>query len=220
MTEMSTPETASTETVVLLHGIANVPLSMAYIKRGLEKEGYDVLNLGYQSTRSTVESAASELNDRIVSAVKGGKIHFVAHSMGNIVVRKMLAEPFSNLGRMVMITPPNRGSELSERFKDLELYKWIFGPAGQQLSSDNSAFFDSLPVPPCQFGIIAGGKGNDRGFNPLLKGDNDGTISVDTTRMESASDFIIIDSLHTMILFSRETLEQVVSFLKNGKFRQ
>ncbi len=216
---MSSPLMESSETVVLLHGIANVPLSMAYIKRGLEKEGYDVLNLGYQSTRSTVESAASELHTRVVSAVKGGKIHFVAHSLGNIVVRKMLAEPFSRLGRMVMITPPNQGSELSERFKNLELYKWIFGPAGQQLSSDNPVFFNSLPVPPCQFGIIAGGKGNDRGFNPLLKGDNDGTISVETTRMESASDFIIIDSLHTMILFSRETLEQVISFLKSGKFR-
>jgi pimeloyl-ACP methyl ester carboxylesterase len=216
---MSSPLTESSETVVLVHGIASVPLSMAYIKGGLEKEGYDVLNLGYQSTRSTVENAASELHARVVSAVNGGKIHFVAHSMGNIVVRKMLAEPLSNLGRMVMITPPNQGSELSERFKNLELYKWVFGPAGQQLSSDNSAFFNSLPVPPCQFGIIAGGKGNDRGFNPLLKGDNDGTISVETTRMEGASDFSIIDSLHTMILFSRETLGQVVSFLKSGKFR-
>lgn len=209
----------SPEKVVLLHGIANVPLSMAYMKKGLEREGYSVLNLGYQSTRSTVESAASDLRDRVLSVVGDGKVHFVAHSLGNIVVRKMLAEPLSNLGRIVMITPPNRGSELSERFKDLELYRWIFGPAGQQLSSDNEAFFESLPAPPCQFGIIAGGKGNDRGFNPLLKGDNDGTISVETTHMEGASDFLVIDSLHTLILFSRETLEQVVSFLKTGKFR-
>ncbi len=205
-------------TVVLLHGIASAPLSMSYLKRTLEKEGYRTLNLGYHSTRHPVEDAAARLRAKISTAVSGGEVHFVAHSLGNIVVRMMMAETMPDLGRVVMIAPPNNGSELSERLKNLDLYRWIFGPAGQQLSADNADFFSSLPVPQCSFGIIAGGRGNDRGFNPLLKGDNDGTISVETTRLEGASDFVMIHGLHTMMLFSRETARQVLSFLVSGSF--
>lgn len=191
---------------------------MAYLKKVVEKEGYRALNLGYHSTRSSVEDAAARLRVKIRSAVPEGEVHFVAHSLGNIVVRMMMAEPMPNLGKMVMIAPPNKGSELSERLKNRELYRWIFGPAGQQLSSDNSDFFDNLPVPQCRFGIIAAGRGSEKGFNPLLEGDNDGTISVESTRLEGASDFVMIHGLHTMMLFSRETARQVISFLRNGVF--
>ncbi|UCF31564.1 MAG: alpha/beta hydrolase [bacterium] len=211
------------EVVVLLHGIANVPLSMKFIQYHLEEEGYTVLNLGYSSTEMSIEEAAEGVRTRVSRWIKnnrheGKTIHFVAHSMGNIVSRKAVGTGFPRLGRMVMIAPPNRGSLTAAQLKDLQLFKWIYGPAGQQLSADNRIFFDRLPVPPCEFGVIAGGKDDGEGYNPLLAGDDDGTVRVEETKLEGMADFILLHNMHTMILFDRDAADQVVHFLRNGRF--
>jgi triacylglycerol lipase len=208
------------EVVVLLHGIANVPLSMRYLEERLEKEGFKVFNLGYPSTVMPIGQAADMVREKVLALGPEVTVHFVAHSMGNIVVRSMLREKLPNLGKIVMIAPPNQGSLAAEWLEDLDLYQWIFGPAGQELSADRKGFFQSLPIPPCPFGIIAGGLGTEEGFNPFLPGDDDGTLMVKETRLAGAADFILIKSTHTMILFNPETAEQVVYFLKYGKFER
>lgn len=219
-TDTDSPERTSKQLVVLLHGLASFPVSMALLERVLEKEGYAVRNLGYPSTRGSVNDAAARVRQEVRDLSPDITVHFVAHSMGNIVIRRMLNEEIPNLGRMVMIAPPNRGSLLAQQLKDLGVFRWIFGPAGQQLSSDNAPFFDSLPSPPCEFGIIAGGKGDGKGYNPFLPGDDDGTITVESTMLEGASDFILLKATHTLILFLKETAEQTVHFLKYGKFKK
>jgi hypothetical protein len=121
---------------------------------------------------------------------------------------------------MVMIAPPSRGSFAAQRLRDLDIYRWVLGPAGQQLPAENREFFDQLPEPPCQFGIIAGGRGTEEGYNPLIPGDNDGTVSVEETKLPGASDMIILKNTHTLILFDEEMAKQVVSFLKSGRFQK
>jgi len=208
------------EVVVLLHGIANIPLSMKYLENNLEKAGYRVHNLGYPSTDISIEEAAARVREKIMGFAGADRINFVGHSMGNLVIRMVLGKDLPGLGRFVMIAPPNQGSFVARRLENLDLYRWIFGPAGQELSADNRAFFDMLPVPKCEFGIIAGGRGTDEGYNPLLPGDDDGTVSVEETKLSGAADFIIVNRTHTLILFAPETVEQTIHFLKFGKFQK
>jgi pimeloyl-ACP methyl ester carboxylesterase len=208
------------EAVILLHGMGNVPLSMKYLENRLEKAGYRVHNLGYPSTDIPIEEAAERIRDKIYGLERAETIHFVAHSIGNLVVRRMFDRELPNLGRMVMIAPPNRGSLAAQQLHDLDIYQWIFGPSGQQLSADRTEFFESLPEPPCEFGIIAGGRGTENGYNPLLPGDDDGTVRVEETKLPGAADFILLKDTHTLILFDRETAEQTVHFLKTGRFRK
>lgn len=215
------PKTAlGDEVVVLLHGIANVPLSMKYLEKHIQDAGYRVHNLGYPSTEVSIEEAAAQVLSQVNAVAGGATVNFVAHSMGNLVVRSMLRSGGITLGRMVMIAPPNKGSYAAQRLRDLDIYRWFFGPAGEELPADNREFFRRLPVPPCPFGIIAGGSGTPEGYNPLLEGDDDGTVRVEETMLPGAADFILIHNTHTLILFDPETAEQTVSFLKTGRFQK
>jgi pimeloyl-ACP methyl ester carboxylesterase len=215
------PKTSSAdEIVVLLHGIANIPLSMKYLENSLKKAGYQIHNLGYPSTGVPIEEAAARIREKVMAMDGAKRIHFVGHSMGNLLIRIILANDLPGLGRVVMIAPPNQGSFMAQRLEDMDIYRWIFGPAGQQLPASNRAFFDNLPVPDCEFGIIAGGKGTEGGYNPLLDGDDDGTVRVEETKLEGAADFIVVSNIHTLILFDPETVEQTIHFLKNGRFKK
>ena len=206
------------EIVVLLHGIANIPLSMKYLENSLEKEGYRVHNLGYPSTGVPIEEAAREVRKKVKEVAGGATINFVGHSMGNLVIRTMLREKLNGLGRIVMIAPPNQGSFMAQRLEKLDIFRWVFGPAGQQLPADNREFFKGLPIPECEFGIIAGGRGTEKGYNPLLAGDDDGTVRVEETKLPGAADFVLVHNTHTLILFDPETVQQTIAFLKTGRF--
>lgn len=208
------------EVVILLHGIANIPLSMKYLENSLEKAGYQVHNLGYPSTGVPIEEAAARIRERVMAISGTRRINFVGHSMGNLLIRMLLADDLPDLGRVVMIAPPNQGSFMAQRLKDLDVFRWIFGQAGQQLPADNRAFFENLPIPDCEFGIIAGGRGTEGGFNPLLEGDDDGTVSVAETKLPGATDYTLVKNTHTLLLFDPETVEQTIHFLKNGKFKK
>jgi pimeloyl-ACP methyl ester carboxylesterase len=160
------------------------------------------------------------VRERVVTIEGADRINFVGHSMGNLVFRMMLDKPLAGLGRVVMIAPPNMGSYVAEQLENLDIFRWIFGPAGQQLPADNKEFFEKLPVPDCEFGIIAGGKGTGEGYNPLVPGDDDGTVAVEETRLPGAADFIVIRNTHTLILFDPETVSQTIHFLKTGRFKR
>jgi len=208
------------EVVILLHGIANIPLSMKYLENSLEKAGYQVHNLGYPSTDVSIEEAASRIREKVTAMSGANTINFVGHSMGNLLIRMLLGDDLPGVGRVVMIAPPNQGSFMAQRLEDRDVYRWIFGPAGQQLPADNRDFFESLPIPNCQFGVIAGGRGTEEGYNPFLEGDDDGTVSVEETKLPGAADHTLVNATHTLILFDPETVEQTIHFLKFGKFQK
>ena len=165
------------------------------------------------------------------------EINFIGHSMGNIVIRHYLgdlarqdpAKQTPNAAaadrrakmrfqRFVMLAPPNQAALLATMLADNALFKGIAGDAGQQLGRDWPELEKRLATPEFEFGIIAGGKGNAKGYNPLLPGDNDGTISVDSTKLAGARDFVVVPVLHTFIMDNATVQQYVLRFLRHGHF--
>jgi pimeloyl-ACP methyl ester carboxylesterase len=218
-------------TVVLLHGLNRTQLSMSRLALTLRRQGYAVCNRYYHARAATVEQHADALLARLRRAapvagdggVDSGPIHFVAHSMGCIVVRCALARcapeqlPRSRSGRFVMIAPPNRGSELAGRLAGRPVWEALLGRRTlHQLA--RSDVLDAYGSPPIPFGIIAGGRGDGRGWNPLLPGDDDGVVTVASTHLAGQADHIVLRSLHTTLPWRRETARHVLHFLATGRF--
>lgn len=212
----------SGEAVVLVHGLVRSHKSMNKLHRhlALEQAGYQAFSFGYPSTQIGIDDAAGYLHQVMQSLQGFERIHFVAHSMGGLVVRSCLAQhPDPRVGRVVMIATPNLGADLADRFHRLRLFQTLFGSAGQQLIGAPEGFIAGLPTPGFEFGVIAGGRGNDRGYNPLITGDDDGTVSVASTRLPGAADFVVVDRLHTFLIVDQTTREYTLRFLKEGRFR-
>lgn len=217
------PQTpASGDYVILLHGLARSYRSMRKLGKYLTDRGYRVINVDYPSTRYSIEYLAENVLSEVVTSCDSGpetKINFVTHSMGGIIVRYFLKHyGIPNLGRVVMLSPPNQGSELVDHLKDSGVFKKRNGPAGQQLGTDA----DSLPLKlgPVDFelGVIAG----DRSFNPvssmIIPGPDDGVVSVARAKVKGMSDFIVMPNTHTFIMKSKRVIRQVLCFLEHGEF--
>jgi pimeloyl-ACP methyl ester carboxylesterase len=205
--------------VVLLHGLGRTALSMKRLEYALAKENYRVVNISYPSTRLPVEGAADNLDALLREQVPDPavRMHFVTHSLGGIVLRRYLAERRpANLGRVVMLAPPNQGSELAARLKNNRLFKLLTGPAGQQLGG--APFLRELGPVDYELGIIAG----DRSMNPLfsawIPGPDDGKVSVASTRLEGMRDFLIVHHTHTWMMWREDVFKAVIRFLEAGRF--
>lgn len=205
--------------VILVHGIVRSSKSFGTLDKRLKEEGYSVFGFDYPSTRISIPESAEYLRKCIKSLEGIDEIYLVVHSMGGLVVRSMISkEPDPRLKRMVMMGVPNMGAELADKLKKNPLFKAIYGPAGQQLVSDRQGLIKDLPTPKFEFGVIAGGRGNDKGFNPIIPGDDDGTVAVASTRLPGAADFMMEPVLHSFLMFNKECIESTVLFLKSGRF--
>jgi triacylglycerol lipase len=213
---------AGKDYVILLHGLGRTPLSMKRLEWTLKKEGYRVINGAYPSTRISVQDAADHWLGKILAQQtpdKTVKIHFVGHSLGGIVLRQYLTNHrIENLGRVVMLAPPNQGSELADKLRNNCLYRFVTGPAGQQLGTGDSNLPKQLGPPDFELGIIAG----DRSLNPLfskwISGLDDGKVSVLSTQLPGAKDFLVVHHSHTWLAWSREVTVAVSQFLQAGSF--
>jgi len=205
-----------TELVVLLHGIFRTSLSMSLLGIRLRKAGFVVANLGYPSRRMPLEAIADTLHPKIQQAIAGhGKVHFVAHSMGGLVIRHYLSKhPLPPIGRIVMLGTPNHGSEIADWLRSMKLYHWLYGPAGQQLTTD--ALHPALEAG--EIGIIAG----DRSLNPLgihiFRGSSDGTVSVTSTKLANMKDHITLPRSHSFMPLTKLVSDSVIRFIKTGSF--
>ncbi len=210
--------------VVLLHGLRQSSGSMEKMEKTLSSQGYNVVNVDYPSTDHTIEYLASvTLHDILKPFVKKSpsQIHFVTHSMGGIIVRYYLKhQKLKNLGRVVMISPPNRGSELVELLKDQSVLERIYGPAAAELNMEKGSLVQSLGPVDFELGVIAG----NRSFNPLysalLPGPDDGVVTVESMKIEGMKDFIILPQTHTFIMKNDDTIAQVIYFLEHGVFNR
>ena len=208
--------------VVLIHGIGDSPRAMWKIEKNLLKLNYSILNYEYASTKDPMDSIIRLLTKEINMHIsKFKKIQFVAHSLGNFVVRGYLDQyqnkKFSNI---VFIAPPGKGSILAERFENFKPFKWIFGETGLKLGKGHDDYWRKYPAPYLPFGIIAGGANTKHGFNPLVPGDDDGTVGVQETIIEGYTDYILIHGLHSTLLWQNEVIDQIVHFLQNSKFEK
>ena len=213
--------------VVLLHGLAAPRWSMGLLGRHLRKQaGYEVFNVEYASTRSSVDYHARSLANVIESLEGIDRINLVGHSMGNVVIRRYLGgdagasgwSPDPRVNRIVMIAPPNHGSRTATKWSDKSLFKTLFGESGRQLGLDWEDMEEKLATPDTEFGIIAGGWGNDRGFSLRLPGDDDGRITVATTRLAGATDFVVVPALHELIANDSRVFDYTLRFLEDGYF--
>ena len=216
------PLQARADCVVLLHGLARSEASMLILQQVLEFHGYRTVNETYPSDTAPI----SELVDYVGrSAAHCGdeRMHFVTHSLGGILVRAWLAQGHpANLGRVVMLAPPNHGSEIVDaiRQNDVlnEVATFLNGPATVQLGTGSDSFVDTLPPVDFELGVIAG----DVPINPIgaavIGQRSDGTVSVDSTRVEGMADHVTIDASHTLIMMNPIAMAEVLEFLRNGVF--
>ena len=206
--------------VMLVHGLGRSAGTFALLEDSLRREGYETANVNYPSTRLGIAAHADNL-EHIIQSLEGvTMLSFVTHSLGALVVRDLLAREreWRNsiaIHRLVMIAPPNKGSQIADRLKALPAYRWLTGECGQGLTTAAAA---KLPVPSVDFGIIAGGRGNTNGFNPLLPGDNDGLVTVAETALDGARDFLLVRTTHGLVDDHPQTIDATLSFLRDGCF--
>lgn len=209
--------------VVLLHGIARSAAHMKKLEHYLTSEGYSVINLNYPSTRYPLEELIAQTHQEIEARTpdKSRKIHFIGYSMGGLVVRGILAKyrPL-RLGRVVLLAPPNHGSEVADFIRNNPLYKRIYGPAGQQLTTNQTKISSLFGKVDYELGIIAG----DRAIDPvsyfIIPGKNDGKVSIESTKLEGMKDHITLHATHTFFPTNAQVLKQTAYFLREGIFHK
>lgn len=209
------------EYVVLLHGLARSARSMQKLAARLTSEGYAVININYPSTRHPIAYLAEDiLGDKLPAvAAKATTLHLVTHSMGGILVRHYLAHHrLPNLGRVVMLSPPNQGSEVVDALCDNALFRWLHGPAGQELGTDPMSVPGQLGPVDFDLGVITGNRVIEPWFASMIPGVSDGKVSVESARVEGMQDFLVVPYSHTFIMQREEVVEQVVYYLRNGAF--
>ncbi len=211
-----------TECVVLLHGLARTEKSMLKLEKHLEEHGFYVSNIGYPSRKEDIQTLSVDAIEKAraeCASFGACKIHFVTHSMGGILVRYYLEHnEMQELGRVVMLSPPNRGSEIVDRLENTPISEWIKVPAVHQLGTEEDSLPKALSAPDYEVGIITG----DKSINPvtslLIPGEDDGTVSVENARLMGMKDFLIVHKTHHFIINDESVFRQVTYFLEHGVF--
>jgi len=216
-------ETREQQCVILLHGLARSSRSMDKLEKKLTAVGYSVLNVDYEATKFTIDFLAERALTAVIDQQKErspAQIHFVTHSMGGILVRYYLKHhKLPNLGRVVMISPPNHGAELVDRFKNVFFFKTLHGPAGGQLGTDDGSILSDLGPIDFELGVIAGNKSFNPIYSWLIPGPDDGVVSVESTKIQGMTDFVVLPYSHTFIMKSDGVIDQIIHFLEKGFFR-
>lgn len=212
------------ECVVLIHGLARSSHSMNDMEQALQSAGYKTVNIDYPSRDQKIQDLADMVGKQAVSACKeqvNSTIHFVTHSMGGILVRYYLAKnDVGELGRVVMLAPPNQGSLLTDQLRDQAWYQWLTGPAGQQLGTGA----DGIPgmLGPVNFptGIIAGSVHSpvDNWLAEMIPGADDGKVSIEHAKVDGMQDFLVLPYTHISIMKQEEVIDQSLHFLRYGQF--
>lgn len=221
---VNTQQNNSNECVILLHGLARTSRSMQAMERKLKKAGYQTHNCNYPSREHPIELLSETFIPTAIEfcdqEYRPGKIHFVTHSMGGILIRFYLAKDHpDNLGRVVMLAPPNTGSELADQLSRFQLYQLINGPAGMQLGTEASSLPNSIGPVDYECGIIAGNKSINPITSSLIPGEDDGKVSTRSTKVSGMTDYIVLPHSHTYMMNRPVVIDQTLNFLRQGQFQ-
>ena len=208
----------SGKVVILIHGILRSSKCMTSMASAATAEGYQPILFDYPSTQVSIPAAAEFLHSMIQSLEGIEEIYIVSHSMGGLVTRAYFAEHADpRIKRIVMVGTPNHGAELADLLHQNYIVRAAAGPGGRQLVTNRQGLIPSLPTPPCEFAVIAGARGNTAGWNPFIPGDDDGTVTVESTRLAGAVDFSTVKATHTLMLGNPEVIQQAMHFLSEGR---
>ncbi|MEA4936770.1 MAG: hypothetical protein VB102_09020 [Paludibacter sp.] len=218
----SAPAVNASLKVYLIHGYAGPGFEMENIQKAIEKEGYLTENYIYQSMVKDVEVVGKEVFEK-VQKENYDTVCFVTHSMGALVVRAMYEQmdsltAFPFIHRIVMIAPPNNGSPVADFFAQFNFLKFIVGPNVNNLTTNPVTGAGKYPVPTCEVGLIAGHYGAQHGYNIFVKGDNDGVLIPEMTKLGIEKDVVFVKSSHVGLLFDKKVVKHVLLFLRKGKF--
>ncbi|MDD2635015.1 MAG: hypothetical protein PHW82_05900 [Bacteroidales bacterium] len=210
--------------VFLLHGYANPKSIMRKLDKDLKKEGFNTKNYAYPSIYTELDTIGKNLYLDILKS-NLDSVSFVTHSMGGLVVRAMLKysdadTTFPFIYRIVMISPPNQGADITNIFKSKSLWHKLLGPNVRKMETDSTSYANQLPI-PCniEMGIIVGKRGKKKGYNLLIEGDNDGLIKPEHTLLGNETDTISFELDHLALVYRKKSRTKVVKFIKTGHFR-
>ena len=206
------------ELVILVHGLGRTRYSLRAMREALEEQGHRVVSLSYPSTRASLDEHASGLGHLLDSLHDVDRVSFVTHSLGGRVVLRLLDRGGDwmsriELGGVVQIAPPNRGSQLAVRAVDIPLLGWVFGPSLHEV-----ALPDSRAPSGSRFGVLAGVRGTPCGWNSLLHGDDDGVVALSETRLDGPHEHRTVRGMHTFLMNDPSVLDATARFLAEGTF--
>lgn len=209
--------------VVLLHGLARTSASMQRMARQLDSAGFGVCNIDYPSRHHPIDVLARE---HVLPAIRECQrqptqpIHFVTHSLGGIITRELHARGhLPNIGRVVMLGPPNQGSEVVDKLREWRLFRALNGPAGDQLGTDAQAWPRHLGPVGFELGVIAGRWSVNPLLSMLIPGTDDGKVAVRNTQVDGMRDFLVLPVTHPLMMRNRKVIHQTIHFLRHGRFR-
>ena len=209
------------QTVVLLHGLSRTSRSLRPMAKALQAEGYKVCNIDYPSRYFTVKKLAIDfVLPRIKECASGEqKLNFVTHSLGGIIVRSlnMELEEFP-VGRVVMLSPPNQGSEAVDLLSNAWGFNTLAGPAGASLGTDENSVANTLPIPFMPFGIIAATSSNSP-MSWIIPGDDDGKVTLERMRLQGMSDYLEVKTTHSFMMTNKQVIQATIDFLQTEKFQ-
>ena len=221
-TGCSSPPPTDAETVIVVHGLGRTPASMAILVSRLENAGFRVINFGYPSRSEPIEDLVERLESEVgqCCSSEAETVHFVTHSMGGVLVRSYLSQrPEAHQGRGVMLSPPSRGSEIIDAFSDSDLLRAILGPSALLRGTDSAGIANQLEPVRFSLCVITGTRRLDPIGSWLIPGPDDGKVGGDRAAVEGAADFIALPVTHTFIMNRSDVAEEVVYFLRNGRFQ-
>ncbi len=214
---------SAAECVVLLHGLARSSTSLNKMQDALEEDGYSTANVDYPSREHEIAELASIAIEDGLATCRAGedieKIHFVTHSLGGILVRQYLStESIDELGRVVMLGPPNQGSSAVDNLDGIPGFDWINGPAGHQLGKGKASVPLALGAVEFELGVIAGNRSIDPITSAVLENPDDGRVSVADTKVEGMDDFVVVKHSHAFMMRMQRPIDLTKKFLRTGSF--
>ena len=212
--EAQAPSERDSHLVVLLHGLGRSRASLDKLATEFSSQGYRVCSLTYPSTRASVDEHVEGIREVLARLDEVEQVSFVTHSLGGLVARELACEENHwEVERMVMLAPPNRGSELGRRLDWNPAVRILLGPA---LADIERA--PELGVPDAEIGVIAAARGHRFGWNPLVRGDDDGVVGVEETKLDVPHTHHVVRGLHTFLMRDDDVIEKVARFLASGSF--
>ncbi len=214
--------TVQASCVILLHGLARTNSSMTALEKKLVDQGYHVINDGYPSRDAPIEELAEiAIAPALEKCNDYNEINFVTHSLGGILVRQYLSQnDIPKLKHVVMLGPPNQGSEVVDKLNKVPGFHFVNGDAGLQLGTGELSVPNKLGPANFDVGIIAGTQSINLILSTFIPGTDDGKISIESTKLKGMNDHIEMATSHPFMMKNEEVLKQVTYYLSNGKFAQ